>query len=769
MRHWAVLIALFLVLMTFSPIVSARQTAEHIQIVTIDPDPSQMVWNSTFNMSDPANRALSNYNQTIVPFQNNTSIDGIFTGTFPPPMVWKVADNTSFDQFYFMQLVRFKSSWIMSGSSVSWWRVPVLNITDWDYLTLFIYHVGNPGLLRLDASQPGVPNPASRPLWVYSENYWYEARNDTWFEQNVTAWGRDFTHYWLRVDAPIHSDETYLVGFYVDGSTSIPDIRCQFAQTDLSEDQLYESYLYFNGSYTTLECDLDISVIHQYGMGHTVSGWNLELQNASGGGGGDSYYPSSRDGMTESLTPTGTEEGGRWDGDWATFGGVLALDAVEKTLGSYSIKTTVPSVNNNLDYTMDTPIDASIYDNLTVWIRSTLTLVRVYFYNTGGGYYKDVSLSASTWTKVVMDMDDWSGWSSTGTPDITTFYRFILTNLISASAQLNADEMYFTTEGGGGGGDINVSTILFYSRTSETVTNGEYVTFMMPFMKDITNDSNAKVTIKNRNGTWVQSFWVAEKGPTDFAIKSWLWSESHSNKKFNINVTLQNQTNQIFIHDPYSDLPPSTPTDYPENQFREVYQNATNFTTTSGFHQIWFRPYHSLQVTDGEWVNTVLDPLYFLDGRLVDPDNLKFRDGQHTDSLVMKFIDSTIDSALLVYNIADILLYDKLPDLDRETLEKYFVEGIKFLKGVAEPIFVMVGYIVEAVKWVVDAFSQLAGYVLKIISLVIFLPFFFFTCLVTNGIKRFFVIMSRDGPEAAADYGDNFLKNSMKTVLRRGQ
>jgi hypothetical protein len=171
----------------------------------------------------------------------------------------------------------------------------------------------------------------------------------------VTAWGRDFTHYWLRVDAPIHSDETYLVGFYVDGSTTVPDIRCQFAQTDLSDDQMYESYIHFDGSYTTLKCDLDISVIHQYGMGHTVSGWDLELQNASGGGGGDSYYPSSRDGMTESLTPTGTEEGGKWDGDWATQGTGLALDAVEKTKGSYSIKATL-TYNLDMSYLLDTPV-----------------------------------------------------------------------------------------------------------------------------------------------------------------------------------------------------------------------------------------------------------------------------------------------------------------------------------------------------------------------------------------------------------------------------
>lgn len=773
MRLWVFLITLILVAMAFSPIVSARQTAEHIQIVTIDPDPDQMVWNSTFNMSDPANRYLSNYNQTIIPFMNNTSIDGVFTGTFLPPMTWKVADDTSFDQFIFMQLVRFKSSWIMSGSSVSWWRVPVLNITDWDSLTLFLWRVGNPGLLSLDASQPGVPNPASRPLWVYSENYWAEARNDTWYEQNVTAWGQNFTHYWLRVDAPIHSDETYLVGFYVDGSATVPGIRCQFAQTDLSEDQLYESYIHNDGSYTTLECDLDISVIHQYGMGHTVSGWDIEP--SGGGGGGDAYMPSNQDDMTDALSPTGTGDGGIWDGDWITFNMNLVTDGVTKTRGSNSIKGTSTNTPTYPEYTLDSPYDITSHDRVILHIypvNADFDDVRVYLINhvaAYGGYYQNVvGLTVGSWNEIDLEINDgWGAWTSFSGVDPSNFdmIRLYFYNAAGSGDIAYVDEIFFQDDEGGGG-SANSSTIKFYSRTSENVTNGEYVTFMMPFIKDITNASNAEVTIKNINGSWEHSYWVAEGGPTDFAIKSWQWSESYSNQVFMINVTFQNQSNMIFIHDIYSDNYPWWNIQYPEHYFQDYYPEYVNYTTTSWRHLVWFRPYHSLQVTDGEWVNTILDPLYFLDGRLVDPDTLKFKVADHTDSFVMKLINSTINSIILMYNIADILFYDKLPDLDRETLEKYFVQGIKNLKDVAEPIFVLVGYIVEAVKWVVDAFSQLAGYVLKIISLVIFLPFFFFTCLITNGTKRFFVIMSRDGPEAAIDYGDNFLKNSMKTFQK---
>lgn len=603
MRTWAVLMAILLVSMLFFPVVSARQTTEHIQYLTINPDEDIMTWNTTFNMSDPASRSLSNYNQTIVPFMNNTSIEGVFTGTFMPPMQWQVSNETSFVYSQFMQLVRFKATWIMSGSSVSWWRVPVMNITDWDELSISIWRIGNPGLLELDVGTTA-PNAASHPIWVYWETYWAEARNDTWYEQNVTAWDQEMKYYWLRVDAPIHADETYLVAFLVDASITLPGIRCQFAQTDVSDDQVYESHYIIDGEYFTLEADLDISVIHQYGMGHTVSGWEIE-----------------------------------------------------------------PGV---------------------------------------------------------------------GEP----------------------------------------KTIIFNSRLSENVTNGEYVTFMMPFMKDISNASNTQVTISNINETWERSYWVAENGTTDFTISSWLWSESYSNRLFRLNVTFENQTNAIWVHDLYSDNYAWWHINYPDHRFEDRYPDFVNLTTASYRHLVWFRPYHSLQVTDGEWVNTVLDPVYYLDGRIVNMEDLRLKTTSHSDPWYVKWAVFQLYTLLAIYNIADFMLLDILPDLDAETLANYFSDAVANLKGTigrfVEPIWVAVGWFAEGIEWLIDAASLLFAAVLKALSFVMFFVFFY-TCLITNGTKRFFVIMSRDGPEVAAEYGSNFLKNSIKlaykpvSILRGGR
>lgn len=591
MRVWALLVISLLILMIFFPVISAKQTADQTQILTVNPDDS-MVWNSTFNMSDPASLSLTNFNQTIQPFMNETGIEGIFTGTFLPPTVWQVADNTSFDGFYFMQLVSFKPDWIMSGSSSSWWRLPVLNVTDWDSLWMIVHRIGNPGLLRLNDSVPGLPNPASRPLMVYRQQYWAEVRNDTWYEQNVTAWDQNFTFYWLKMDAPIYADEHYLVDFYVQTSTTVPGIRCLYAQTDVSDDQIFESNIHLGSSYTTIEADLDISVIHQFGMGHTVSGWDVS-----------------------------------------------------------------PGANNK--------------------------------------------------------------------------------------------------------------TLRFYSRTSEPVTNGDYITFLMPFMQDITNSSNAQVTINNINESWEESYWISDNGPTDFTIRSFLWSEAYSNTVFRINVTFQNQSNQIFIHDKYSDLDPWAHVQYPEHRFDDWYPPPYTNTTPVYFYRyaVWFRPFHSLQVTDGAWVNTVLDPQYFLDGRLVDIEALQMRVTDHSDPLYIIVGKAALDISLFIYSISDFLLMDVLPDLDEETVESYINGALLTLRSKAEPIFVLIGYFVEAVKWVVNAASKLFAAQMYIAGLLVPVVAFFLACLITNGIKRFFVEMSISF-EGAIEYGANFFKNSVQLIYR---
>lgn len=791
MKILSLVVTLFLVLMAYSPVVSASQTTELIQILTVNPDDS-MVWNSTFNMSDPANANLTNYNQTVQPFMNETSISGIFTGTFMPPMIWQVADDTSYDGFYFMQLVSFKPDWIMSGSSVSWWRMPVLNVTDWDRLWMMIYRIGNPAFLTLNASAPSIPNPASRPLKVYEQEYWDEKRNETWYEQNVTAWDQDFTHYWLKVDAPIYSDEHYLAVFYVETSTTVPGIRCQFAQTDVSDDQMFESYIYIDGAYDTIEADLDISVIHQYGMGHTVSGWEAEFYEQ------ETYY----DGF-EGVDGTAADVYSP-DITVATGGSsVCEIDTAIKYSDTSSLMTDYDgSTGCQVDFDI---ADMRSWTRFELWINAaqtntylwmeweeaTVILIQVVMSNAGVFQFKygngaggvNVVTSAyvaDTWYKIWLDIDvdtdKYRGWvdevqkpgPNADSEGFDNFYNDRTANVIdvfhwgesSNAGTFWMDELSITYSPD--------KTLEFYSRTSEAVTNGDYVTFMMPFMKDISNSSNAQVTINNINKSWEETYWIAENGPTDFTIKSYLWSEAYDNQVFRINVTFQNQTNQIFIHDKYSDLDPWANTQYVEHKFNDWYPPPyTNYTAVFYYcHAVWFRPYHALQVTEGEWLNTIVDPVYYLDGRIIDIDELQFKTTDHSDPLYIKVVVGMLTIGLYIYNFQDFLLMDILPDIDLETLKYYLNGAIIALRAFADPIFILAGYFVEAVKWIVNAATHLFYALMYSISLIILVPAFFLVCLATNGIKRFFVIMSSHGFWAAIEYGANFFKNSTQLIYR---
>lgn len=565
------------------------EPVERTQMLYIDPDPDAMVWNDTFNVSDPSSSSLLNYEQTIKPFMDETNITGTFTGTYLPPMIWEVSDNNTFDGFSFFQLVRFKSEWIMSGSSVSWWRIPVLNITDWNHLIMVIQRIGNPGMLTIGTNpEVGSLNEMARSVMIYQEHYYSESRNESWYEQNITAWDQDLTFYWLRVDAPIHADAHYLVQWYINTSTTVEGIRCLFAQTDLSDDQIFESQFYFGDGIETVECDLDISVIHQYGMGHTVSGWEV--------------------GSNQSIQ--------------------------------------------------------------------------------------------------------------------------------------------------------------FYSRLSEPVTQSDdNITFMMPFVQDITNASNAQVTIQNVNKTFDEFYWVAEDGPTDFTLKSYQWGFNYPNTVFWINVTFQNQSNMIWLHDMYSDLDPWAPTTNKEQMF---YYGVSDDMNASGIRKVWFRPYHAMQKTDGQWTNTIISPLYYLDGRLVDPDALKMKTTHHSDPWYIWVAKGIIEIPFYIYQITDFIFFDLLPDLDRETYWGWFNDAATWLKNTLNPIFVLAGYFVQAVKFLIEHGSEILAGIARGLALIIFIPLFAAAVLLTNGVKRFMVIIARDGFEPAVEYANNFFKNSLALTVRRG-
>jgi hypothetical protein len=421
---------------------------------------------------------------------------------------------------------------------------------------------------------------------VYREYFYSESRNESWYEQNVTAWERDWRFLWLRVDAPIHADETYLVQFYVWQTKPVPAIHCLFSQTDLSDDQILESQFDFGAGIEKMGCDLDISVIHQYGMGHTVGGWEIEATDGK---------------------------------------------------------------------------------------------------------------------------------------------------------------------------------IQFYTRLSEPVTqSSDNITFMMPFLKDISNSSNAQVTIQNVNETFDESYWVAENGPTDFTIKSYQWGFDYPNTIFWINVTFQNSSNMIWIHDKYSDLDPWASITYREQMF---YYGVSDDVNGSSVKQVWFRPYHSIQITDGQWINTVISPEYYLDGRLVDPDALKMRTTDHSDPLYWKILKGVgtaiLEIPLYIYNIGDFILLDLLPDLDRETYWGWFSKGAEWLNSHLQPVYNFLAFIAQGVRFLIEHGSEILAGIVRGLAILIFVPIFAMTVLLTNGVKRFMVIMARDGFEPAGEYAANFFKNAV--------
>jgi len=462
-----------------------------------------------------------------------------------------------------------------------------MNVSDWDYLTMVIHRVGNPAALTI--APGGELNPSARSVMVYREYYFSESRNETWYEQNVTAWERDWRFLWLRVDSPIHADKTYLVQFYVWQTKPVPAIHCLFSQTDLSDDQILESQFDFGDGIEKMGCDLDISVIHQYGMGHTVGGWEV---GATGG------------------------------------------------------------------------------------------------------------------------------------------------------------------------------KIQFYTRLSEPVDSADdNITFMMPFLKDISNGSNAQVTIQNVNKTFDESYWVADNGPTDFTIRSFQWGFDYPNTIFKVNVTFENSSNMIWIHDKYSDLDPWAPTTYRDQMF---WYGVSDDVNGSSVKQVWFRPYHSIQITDGQWINTAISPEYYMDGRLVDPDALKMRVTEHSDPLYMKILKGIVEIPFYIYQIGDFILLDLLPDLDRETYWGWINGGVEWLKSNLQPVFVFLGYIAQAVKFIIEHGSEILAGIARGLALIIFIPFWAMAVLLTNGVKRFMVIIARDGFEPAGEYAANFFKNSVAlSAVRR--
>ena len=738
---------------------ASAATLEWEQWVRIDPS-DDMTYNETFNASASNSTDWTNYNATIIPFMNDTNISGTFTGSYLPPVVYELNDQLTWSTVI-GSVVRFKSEWVMSGSSVSWWRCPALNLTGWSTFYLKIWRLESPGWLNIEWPPAG-PNGASRPFKVYETWYAGATRNETWISHDVNAWDRNWTFIYNKVEAPIHSDTTYFAQWTILGGnlTEEGGQHILMSQSDVGDDGRYYTNTY-SGEGIDLEADLDISVVHQYGMGHTVSGFQLKLRGTEEGG-GDTYYPSGRDDMTEDLHPSGTEDGGKWDGDWVTTGSGLAIDAVLKTLGSYSIKSTLLTTNH-IQYTYDTHLDVTVYDYSRVWVRSTGTLVRIWFWFTGGYYYKDVAVSASTWTEFEADMDDWSGWTQSGTPDLTNMERLIIYNSYGSTVQMNADEFYFLTGGGGGGGGSSVS-INFYSNITEGPDSGsDYVTFFMPLIYDVNLANAACVIITEAVSGFSWTFYVDIQ--QDFILNSTVWPyPGVEGNQFFVNVTFQNSTNAFYIHDHNAINIPNYDDTLATHKNRFKVYGADNLTDG---HQIHFIPFHSLQVTNGSWVNTQIDPLYFYDGRFVNISDYKMREQEHSDPIWYRIYIGFRQFQFKTYTIVDKVFFDDLlPDFDvtiqEFTYQQYANDGLRIGGGAI--LFAVVTFFNDVYEWILEYGPAVLTFIVKGIALIIGVPVWIGAVLVVNSVKRYFVIFAADGPEVGGEYAAHLVRNSFKRL-----
>lgn len=771
---------------------SARATFEWEEIVTIEPSDDNG-YTGTFNGSADNATDLTNYNATVLPFLSESGLSGTFTGGFLPPLVATISSNTRFDKTWISSICEFKSAWVMSGSSRSWWRVPALNVTEFTAITMVIYHLGNPAALDPTYSASTSlwqPNEGSQPQMVYLNVYASgTGLNQTYRTQDVSAWDYDFNLTWLRVDAPIHSDQHYYVQFNITTPPNSDPLgqRLMFSQSDVGDDKLWRTWTR-EGSDAIYGADLDLSVLHEYGMGHTVAGWEAGWGEVLSSDGFDGADTMPADAYSENITVTtsGTS--------------VCTLFTPVYLFGNASLWT-------NYDGTNSCEVDYDIYDmgdwtRFEVYIRADQTdtylwveweesgvvMMNVVISDAGQFQFKygdgiggvnvvQTPYVADTWYKLWLDVN---------VDDDT--YRGFIDGVLHEGPNADAEgfdnfyndgtadviDLWHWGESGVAGQfwmdafailDINPPKIVFKSHIEEGPDSvADYVTFFMPFMFDITNDTNVKVLVESTNHTFSDTFWVAEEGPTDFIIKSIAWPYDWLCQDFQITIWFYNQSQWFFLHDQNSEFdltyddgdPPGLEDKW--NMFYPYDHEGLPDATL-----IWFRPFHALQRSDGAWENTDIDPVYFLDGRLIDAKLVRMRNEQHSDPVEFRILRGVLTFIYYAYNILDkVAFMDVLPDWDAEPNFPYDNTPAIGLGGL---VFGLGVFFVEAATIILKYGPMVLTFIVKGLALFISFLVFINLIIILNSVKRFFVVWAADGPMVGGQYAEHLIGNAYKRTF----
>ena len=523
-----------------------------------------------------------------------------------------------------------------------------------------------------------------------------------------------------------------------------------FALTDTADDRISKTWYYSDDidEIFLVEADLDISVIHEFGMGYGVSGFEIPTI----------YLPSDEDFITESITPTGSTEG--LDGDWSSNGASVQIDAGDKVAGTLSIKGNDLDYDERVRYESDEPLDLSIYNSLRFYVKpeSTMDLIRVRMYTDSANYAQiSKSVVVDIWNYVEIEINpSWADWGESGSPDMTSTAYLDIINYKAATTNLDIkiDNLYFFV------GNLSIK---FYSTLDDPIENGEFLTFMIPFFDIISTANNVWVSIQGYDTPWHDEWWVAEgDDETDFTIRSAEWTEVDPCSRFYINITFFNASNFLYIWDGFSDFSVYIDDDsgFEENRFF-----CTNHTWAPHLYWFYFTPYHALQATNGSWENGNLPDYFYFEGMIVTMDQLV--KVHHSDPWYVEIGMGILLVIVAMYTIADkIVFLDLLPDMNLTQFLKWIDDKFnKIHDSLPSRILLAIGaFVVQVVQFVVKWAPYVLTALLKGLNLFIFIPVWITCILIFNGLKRYFVVMARDGPEAASDYADEFLKNCVKYV-----
>lgn len=750
--------------------------------VRIDGD-DDITSNITFNLSDPDDHDLLNWNQTVEPFMDNASLDGAFTGGYLPPSYLEVA-NASEEKIIVCGVVRFKSTWIMSGSSESWWRVPIEGIDNGTYANLTLWHLGSADVVDPDLN--GVPNNGSHPVKVFDEPFVMDDSllNRTFRYWNGTAWDRSFNSTWVRVYAPIHSDESYFVRWVIHLNSTLP-YMVRFQQVDVGDDYIYQSWVIWphNSTSLELEADLDHAVLHTHGLGSAVSGINLPFHQTVL--------------WEEDWTGVDGESIYTYDDDWDFHSGdddpPREIDDDNPNVGTFSYSLKVPTdrsayIKNYNNNPLGSPtgivrvkswfysewngdIQIRFYGDVNKYVTLYFSNAQWYFYH-GGGTYTNASGSYGTWEPFWVDIDMINGkvalWldNDAGVMECEDGWFPAYNN----DGQLDGFMTWESPQANTWLGpievvDISPVKITWDVEMEDTLTSGDYLTIMVPFLEVVDNSTNVKINIEASSGSFDESFWVAVNGPTDFALKSWSWIWADFTGHFTIDLWAYNVSRDLFIYDRNSKHDPDFDQDY--NSFY-----LTGHPTWPDWYDVGFAPYCALQICNGSWENTHPPADYYLGLRLVDPDQVVKRSTQSDDLWIDVVIETLqrVTVAISFFLVGNMAGFMRALDFDAPFptdapwyLGKYISKPTRYVweraSSWGKAIWNAMVWIWEAIEWVVKYAPWFFAGLIKVLVLFIVIPLFAFCILAIIGVLKWGIILASQGVEPAMDYADEFWTN----------